>query len=139
MTQKTWLPRPLLNALFPDFGKIESFPENFLNVFRIKMANCIFEELSNLFIINCFANHFLSSSFVDSIKTEPSWRNYLFELQNQAEHNTTNKQTNKQTNCTWLFISNCNNASDIFISSHPEVILPPSPPPVGFPLITRER
>ena len=24
---------------------------------------------------------------------EPSWRNYLFELQNQAEHNTTNKQS----------------------------------------------
>ena len=33
------------------------------------------------------------------------------------------KQTNKQTNCTWLFISNCNNASDIFISSRPEVFL----------------
>ena len=37
-----------------------------------------------------------------------SWRNYLFKLQNQAEHNITNKIT-----APGYFIRNCNNACDI--------------------------
>ena len=50
-------------------------------------------------------------------KIEPSWRNYLSELQNQAEYNTTKKKKKKKKkkqHCIWIFISNYNNASDIF-------------------------
>ena len=38
---------------FHNFDKIDSFPNFFfLNVCRIKKANCIFEELSNLYLIS---------------------------------------------------------------------------------------
>ena len=50
-----------------------------------KKANCIFEVLSNLYWIVSF----LCFCGLQQ-KIEPSWRNYLFELQNQAEHNITN-------------------------------------------------
>ena len=61
-----------------------------------------------IFIFYSFANQFLSSSFVDYN------RKY-----NQAEeivylnYKIRRTQHHKQTNCTWLFISNCNNVSDV--------------------------
>ena len=41
-------------------------------------------------------------------KTEPNWRNYLSDLNKSG-----GTQHHKHINCTWLFISNCNNISDI--------------------------
>ena len=85
MTQRTWPPATCYLSHLQIFDKIDRFPKN---VFRIRKANCIFEELSNLCLI------VLQISFYGlQQKVEPSWRNYLFELQNQAENNTTNIQT----------------------------------------------
>ena len=83
MTQRTWPPATCYLSHLQIFDKIDRFPKN---VFRIRKANCIFEELSNLCLI------VLQISFYGlQQKVEPSWRNYLFELQNQGEHNTINK------------------------------------------------
>ena len=48
MTQKNMTPAPCYLRHFQIFDKIGSFLKNFLNIFRI---NCIFEELSNLYLI----------------------------------------------------------------------------------------
>ena len=54
--------------------------------------NCILEELSNLCLIVLLIS-FLPLFCELQQKIEPSEKNYLFELQIQAEHNTTNTQT----------------------------------------------
>ena len=74
--------------------------------FRIKKVNYIFEELSNLCLTVLLISFFPPLLWITA--GNRTWRNYLFELQNQVEHNTINTQ-----NYTWLFISNCNNVSDI--------------------------
>ena len=74
--------------------------------FRIKIVNYIFEELSNLCLTVLLISFFPPLLWITA--ENRTWRNYLFELQNQVEHNTINTQ-----NYTWLFISNCNNVSDI--------------------------
>ena len=57
-----------------------------------KRANGIFEELPNLYLIVLLISFFPLLLRIKQ-KIEPSWRIYLFELQNQAKHNTTNIQT----------------------------------------------
>ena len=55
--------------------RIDSLQKAFLNVFRIKKANCIFEELSYLYLVVlqiCFFPLFCGLLS----KTEPIWRNY---------------------------------------------------------------
>ena len=52
MTQKTWI--PLLVASFPIFDKIDSFPKKIWT----PLANCIFEELSNLYFIVLLTSFF---------------------------------------------------------------------------------
>ena len=104
---RTPFPAPYCLRHFQIFDKIDSFPKKILNVFRIIKGKWHLARTA-WFIFNCFANQFLSFSLLQQ-KIELSWRNYLFELQNQDGHCTTNKQTN----CTSLFIRNCNNASGI--------------------------
>ena len=58
--------------------------------FRIKKENYIFEKLSNLYLIVLLVSFF---SLLLWITTENRTKNYMFELQNQAEHSTTSKQT----------------------------------------------
>ena len=48
----------MLFASFPDFRQNRKFSKKFLNVFTIKMANCIFEELSNLNLITLLISFF---------------------------------------------------------------------------------
>ena len=48
MTQRTWPPATCYLSHLQIFDKIDRFPKN---VFRIRKANCIFEELSNLCLI----------------------------------------------------------------------------------------
>ena len=50
MTRRTPLPTPCYLRHFQIFNKIDSFPKRNLNFFWIKKTNCIFEELSNLYI-----------------------------------------------------------------------------------------
>ena len=66
--------------------------QNMPSVFKIKKANCIFEELSNIYFIVLLIIFFILFCGLYQ-KLEPSWRNYLFELQDHAEHDTTNIQT----------------------------------------------
>ena len=51
-------PAPCCLCHFQIFDKINSFQKHFLNVFRIKNANCINEQLPNLYLIalliSCF-------------------------------------------------------------------------------------
>ena len=62
------------------------------NVFWIKKANCIFEELAYLYLIVLLTSFFPLLLRITQ-KKEPNRRNYLFELQNHAEHNKRNIQT----------------------------------------------
>ena len=94
LTERTWsrTPRTLLFAPFSVFDKTDSFPKKTLNVFWIKKANCIFEELAYLYLIVLLTSFFPLLLRITQ-KKEPNRRNYLFELQNHAEHNTRNIQT----------------------------------------------
>ena len=55
------------------------------------MVSYIIEELSNLYLTVLI----ISFLFFCGLKQdkEPTWKNYVFELQNQGEHNATNIQT----------------------------------------------
>ena len=48
----------MLFASFPDFRQNRKFSKKFLNVFTIKITNCIFEELSNLYLITLLISFF---------------------------------------------------------------------------------
>ena len=72
------------------------FQKEFLNVFSIKKGklhlaamNC--NELSNLYWIVLLISFFLFFCGLEQ-KAEPNLRNYSYELQNQVEHNSKNKQ-----------------------------------------------
>ena len=97
-------PNPCYLRYFQILYKIDSFPKKIF--FRIKNVNYIFEELSNLYLTVLLISFFPCLLWITA--GNRTWRNYLFELQNQVEHNTINTQ-----NYTWLFISNCNNVGDI--------------------------
>ena len=127
-------PAPAICVISRFFDKIDSFLEKFLNVFRIKKGNCIFEELPswylNVLLISFFPlllwvptenrtklKNSLSEKcpnteiflvriflYLDWIQENMDQRktphldtfhamNCLFELQNQAEHSTTNLET----------------------------------------------
>ena len=88
MTWRTWPPTPCYLRHFQIFEKFDVF-QIFLNVFMTKKGNCIFKEISNLWLT------VFQISFFCGLQQniEPNWRNYLFELQNQVEHNTANMQT----------------------------------------------
>ena len=85
-------PAPCYLHHFHIFDKINSFPKNVLHVFRGKKENCTFEELFNLYLIVLLISFLLFFCGLQQ-KIELSWRNYLFELQSQVEHKTTNIQT----------------------------------------------
>ena len=84
--------RPALTCLrhFQNFDNIDSFPKNFECIWGEK-ANYIFEGLAALYLIILLISFFPSFCGLQQ-KIEPSWRNYLFQIQSQAEHNTTSKQ-----------------------------------------------
>ena len=82
---------PAICTIF-SFRQNDSFPKKTLNVFWIKKANCIFEELAYLYLIVLLTSFFPLLLRITQ-KKEPNRRNYLFELQNHAEHNTRNIQT----------------------------------------------
>ena len=87
--------------------EIDSFLKNFFNVCKIKNGK-LYLLRANLYLIVWLIIFFLFFRGLQQ-KIEPSWSKHLFELENQAEHNTTNIKTV----CTWLFIRNCNNVSGI--------------------------
>ena len=94
------------------FDKMDSFQKNIFECFwNKKEANCIFEELSNLYLIIFLISFFPFPWWIAAAEKRASWRNYLFEVQSQAKQQ-------KHTNCTWLIISNCNNASKILDWTH---------------------
>ena len=84
MTQRLWHPTtptpppPLPGYLrhFQIFDKIVSFPYKFLNVFRIRKANWIFEELSNLYLI-VFLTHFMPLISFDTPWKHQKTRGFL--------------------------------------------------------------
>ena len=92
MKQRTWPPVPCSLCHFQIFDKIDSFPKNFLNVFRIKKTNCIFEELSNLYLTVLLISFFPLLLWI-AAENRTKLKNYLIKLENQAERNTTNIQT----------------------------------------------
>ena len=102
VTQRTWPPSPCYLRHFPIFDKIDSFGKDFLNVLRIKRANCIFEELSNLYLIVLLISFFplfcgLQQKIGPLIWTTKSG----------------GTQNNKHINCTLLIINNCINVGAI--------------------------
>ena len=77
---------------FQIFEKINNFPKNILSVCSIKKTNCIFEKLSNLYLIVLLISFFPLLLW----NTAENWiklKKCLFELQNQTELSTTNIQT----------------------------------------------
>ena len=93
MTQRAWPPptAPYYLRHSQIFDQINSFSKNFLNVFRIKKANCISVELSNVYLINLLISFFPLLLWITA-KNRTKLKK-LYELQNQEKHNTTNIQT----------------------------------------------
>ena len=87
---------------------IDSFPKNILNVFRIKKkANCIFGELSNLYLIVLLISFFSLFLWITAENRTKLKKLFIWTTKSGgAQHQT-------HTKCTWLFMSNYNNASDI--------------------------
>ena len=75
----------------------------------IKNASCIFEELSNLCLIVLLIS--LCPLLLRITAENRAKPNNLFVWAKKPG----GTQHRKHTNCTWLFISNCNNASDILV------------------------
>ena len=69
-------PPPCYLRHFQIFDKIVSFPYKFLNVFRIRKANWIFEELSNLYLI-VFLTHFMPLISFDTPWKHQKTRGFL--------------------------------------------------------------
>ena len=101
-------PRPAAICVISRFlTKSIVFQKCFWMTLGQKKTNCIFEVLSNLYLIVLLINFF---PFVLWITTEN--RTKLVKLLTQTT-NLVRTQHHKQANCTWLIISNCNNDSDI--------------------------
>ena len=92
---------------FEIFDETIVFQKKFLNVLRIKKANCISEELFTLYLIILIISFFL---LLLSIAAENRVNRKKLFIWTTKSGGT---QHHKHINCTWLFISNCNNASDI--------------------------
>ena len=111
MMQRTWsLPHlvPCYLRHFQIFDKIDSFPKNIFNVIRIKKkANRIFDELSNLCSIVLLISFFLLLLWITAENRTKLKKSFVWTTKSGGT------QHHKHTNCTWLFISNCSNVSDI--------------------------
>ena len=88
---------------FQIFDKIDSFPKKFLNAFRIKKG----KELSNLYLIVLLISFFplllwITAENITKLKKLFNWTTKSGGTQHY-----------ENINCTRLFISNYNNASDI--------------------------
>ena len=70
-----------------DSAKLIVFQKKVLNVFKIKKGNCIFKELFKLYLIVLLISFFPLLLLI-SAKNRTKVKKYLFELQNQAEYNT---------------------------------------------------
>ena len=107
MTQRTWPPTshraPCCSRYFHIFDKIDSFPKQFLNLFNIKKANCIFEELSAVYLIDLLISFFPLLLWI-AAENRTKLKKLFIWAANSGE-----TQHQKQTNCTWLLNSNCNN------------------------------
>ena len=104
MTQRTWSPTPCCLRQFQIFDKSDSFPKHFLNVFGIKQANCIFEELSNLYLIVLLISFIPLLLWIIAENRTKLKKLFIWTTKSGGT------QRHKHTNCTLLFISNCNNA-----------------------------
>ena len=104
MTQRTWSPTPCCSRQFQIFDKSDSFPKHFLNVFGIKQANCIFEELSNLYVIVFLISFIPLLLWIIAENRTKLKKLFIWTTKSGWT------QRHKHTNCTLLFISNCNNA-----------------------------
>ena len=82
----------------------------FWNVYAIKKANWIFEELSNLYLTVMLTSFFPRLLWIPAVKRTKLKKLSIWTTKSGGTQH--HKQTNKQTNYTWLFMSNCNN-SDI--------------------------
>ena len=82
----------------------------FWNVYAIKKANWIFEELSNLYLTVMLTSFFPRLLWIPAVKRTKLKKLSIWTTKSGGTQH--HKQTNKQTNCTWLFMSNCN-SSDI--------------------------
>ena len=88
------------------------FQKEFLNVFSIKKGklhltamNC--NELSNLYWIVLVISFFPLLLWITAESRTKLMKLFIWTTKSSGT------QHQKQTNCTWLFISNCNNVSDI--------------------------
>ena len=84
ITQRTWAPPPAICVISRFLTKLIVFQKYFWMVLGYKRVNGILEELSNLYSIVLLILFFRGLL----LKIQPSWGNYLFQLQNQAKHNT---------------------------------------------------
>ena len=84
------LPASCCFCHFQIFGKIDSFPKQFLNVFRIKKANCIFEELSNSYLTVLLISFF---PLLLRVTAEVEKTIYLSCKIRRNKHNTTDIKT----------------------------------------------
>lgn len=100
-----WHGSVLLFHHFHIFNKINSLPKDIWNnVFLSRKVDYIFEELSNLHLID-FGDSFFS---IIPHKIEPSWRNFLIWTTNWG-----GRQLLEFIDCTKCFLSNCSNAIHI--------------------------
>ena len=98
---------PCVLRHFQIFDKIDKFPKKVFNVFRMKKESCIIEELSNLYLIVLVISFSPLILWITAESRTKLKELYIWTTKSAGS------QHRKHTNCTWWFISNCNNASDI--------------------------
>ena len=114
MTQRTWPPTshraPCCSRYFHIFDKIDSFPKQFLNLFSIKKANCIFEGLSTVYLIDLLISFFPLLLWITAENRTKLKKLFEIIYLNYKIKGNTTPQTNK---LHLIIHSNCKNASDI--------------------------
>ena len=83
-----------MNFLGPSFQKKCPFWPIWNSALNFQNMPCVFEELSNIYLIVLLICIFHLILWIKSKnRIKQLFRNYLFELQDRAEHDTTNIQT----------------------------------------------
>ena len=104
-------PRQCYLPHFQIFNKIDIFQKTFWISLEWKKANCFFEELSNLYLIVLLISFFRLLLLITTDNKTKLKKLFIWTTKSGRT------QLYKHTNCSWLFINNCNNASDILDST----------------------
>ena len=119
---KNMTPHPLLFASFPDFWQIWCFSNFFECLHDKKKANCIFKEISNLWL-TVFQISFFPLLLRIATENRTKLKKLFIWTKNQVEHNTANMQTAPDyspvtvimllifwSECDFRIISDCSNS-----------------------------